>query len=181
MVNHNGLLKKFCLKREKNYLAAWNINVRIYQPLHTSRMQHKVNFFADFTGLNVEFSFSKTGSLSKTKELSLPYYFNHCSWESSWIPNFSRMLVLFEIQIDLFRIWWPSWLGRQNTSTASWQRGKTHPGYDTKKPQGEAPVMQELWGIESTPLLPSLSVPLWTRLVAPDRVLSVGQIELFNI
>ena len=29
-----------------------------------------------------------------------------------------------------------------------------------------------------TPLLPSLPGPLWSRVVAPDRVLSMGQIEL---
>ena len=32
-----------------------------------------------------------------------------------------------------------------------------------------------VWG---NPLLPSLPVPLWPQVVAPDRVLSMGQIEL---
>ena len=41
-----------------------------------------------------------------------------------------------------------------------------------KKSDGEVPVMQELWG------MPSLPGPLWPRVVAPDRVLSMGQIEL---
>ncbi len=52
------------------------------------------------------------------------------------------------------------------------------PGYDTKQSDGEAPVMLELWEMLSTPLLPSLPGPLWPRVVAPDRVLSIGQIEL---
>ena len=38
--------------------------------------------------------------------------------------------------------------------------------------------MLELWGMWSTPSLPSLSGPLWLRVVTPDRVLSMGLIEL---
>ena len=42
-----------------------------------------------------------------------------------------------------------------------------------KQSDGEVPVMLELWGMWSTPSLPSL----WTGVVAPDWVLSMGQIE----
>ena len=52
------------------------------------------------------------------------------------------------------------------------------PVYDTKQSDGEVPVMLELWGMRSTSSLPSLPGPLWLRLVAPDRVPSMGQIEL---
>ena len=38
--------------------------------------------------------------------------------------------------------------------------------------------MLELWGMQSTPSLPFLPGPLCPRVVAPDRVLSMGQIEL---
>ena len=38
--------------------------------------------------------------------------------------------------------------------------------------------MLELWGMQSTPSLPSLPGPLWPGVVAPDRALSMGQIEL---
>ena len=38
--------------------------------------------------------------------------------------------------------------------------------------------MMKLWGMQSTPLLPTLPSPLWSGVVAPDRVLSMGQIEL---
>ena len=38
--------------------------------------------------------------------------------------------------------------------------------------------MPELWGMQSTTSLPSLPGPLWPRVVTPDRVLSMGQIEL---
>ena len=37
--------------------------------------------------------------------------------------------------------------------------------------------MLELWGMWSTPSMPLLPGPLWPGVVAPDRVLSNGQIE----
>ena len=52
------------------------------------------------------------------------------------------------------------------------------PGYDTKQFDGEVPVTPELWGMWSTPSLPLLPGPLWPVVVAPVRVLSMGQIEL---
>ena len=53
--------------------------------------------------------------------------------------------------------------------------------YNTKQSDGEAPVMLELWGMWSIPSLPSLPGPLWPQVVAPDRSLSMGQVELFDI
>ena len=38
--------------------------------------------------------------------------------------------------------------------------------------------MLELWGIQSTPSLPLPPGPLWPGVAAPDRVVSMGQIEL---
>ena len=52
------------------------------------------------------------------------------------------------------------------------------PGYDTKQYGDEVPVMLELWGIRITPSLPSLVGPLWAWVMTPDRILSIGQIEL---
>ncbi len=52
------------------------------------------------------------------------------------------------------------------------------PGYDTKQSDREVPVMLGLWGMWTAPSLPSFPGPLWPRIVAPDRVLSTGQIEL---
>ena len=43
------------------------------------------------------------------------------------------------------------------------------PGYDTKQSDGEAQVMLELRGMQSTPSLPSLPGPLWPEVVAPDK------------
>ena len=52
------------------------------------------------------------------------------------------------------------------------------PGYDTKQSDGEVTVILKLWGMQTTPLLSSLPGPLWSGVVAPDRVLSIGQIEV---
>ena len=54
-------------------------------------------------------------------------------------------------------------------------------GYNAKQSDGKAPGMLELWRMRSTPSLPSLPGPLWSGVVAPERVLSIGQIELFDI
>ena len=48
------------------------------------------------------------------------------------------------------------------------------PGYDIKQSDGEVPLMLEFWVMRSIPLLLSLPGPPWTRVVAPDRVLSMG-------
>ena len=46
---------------------------------------------------------------------------------------------------------------------------------------GEVAVMLELWGMRGTSSLSSLPYPLWPEVVTPDRVLSMGRIELFHI
>ena len=56
-----------------------------------------------------------------------------------------------------------------------------YPGYDIKQSDGEASVMLELWGVQSTLSLQLLPGPLWPEVVPLDRVLSMGQIELFDI
>ena len=55
------------------------------------------------------------------------------------------------------------------------------PGYCTKQSDGEVPVMQEFWGMWSNPSLPSLPGLLWWWVVAPDKVLSLGKIELNSV
>ena len=55
------------------------------------------------------------------------------------------------------------------------------PRYDTKQSDGEAPVMLELWGKAENPSLLLLPGTFWPGVVASDRVLSIGQIELFEI
>ena len=55
------------------------------------------------------------------------------------------------------------------------------PGYDIKQSDSEASFMLELWGMQNTSSLLSVPGPLWPRVEAPDRVLSMGHIELFDI
>ena len=55
------------------------------------------------------------------------------------------------------------------------------PGYDIKPSDGKAPVMLELWETPNMPSLPLLPGPLWPNVVALDRVLFMGQTELFGI
>ena len=50
--------------------------------------------------------------------------------------------------------------------------------YDTKQSDGEVPVMQEVWGMRSTPSFPSLLGPLCPGVVVPEMLFSIGQIEL---
>ena len=52
------------------------------------------------------------------------------------------------------------------------------PEWDTKQSDAKFPVMLELWRMRSIPSLPSVPGPLWNRVVAPDSVISIGQIEL---
>ena len=52
--------------------------------------------------------------------------------------------------------------------------------YDTWQSDGVATVMLEFWGMQRAPLLPLLPGPLWLGEIAPDRVLSIGQIEIFD-
>ena len=66
--------------------------------------------------------------------------------------------------------------GLQNIPTASLQRGKTPPMSILDRTLNN--LMVELWGMWSTPLLTSLLGPFWPGVIAPDRVLSIGQIEL---
>ena len=45
---------------------------------------------------------------------------------------------------------------------------------NTKQSDGEPPVMLELWGMLGTPSSPLLPGPLCSKMVAPDRTLSMG-------
>ena len=46
---------------------------------------------------------------------------------------------------------------------------------------GKVPVIIELWGMQRTSSLVLHPGSLWSSVVAPDRVLSMSQIELFEI
>ena len=72
-----------------------------------------------------------------------------------------------------------------NTPNVFLQRAKPptneYPVDDSKQYDSEAPVMMELWVMWSTPSLPSFPGLLWPKVVTFDKVLSMGQIELFDI
>ena len=55
------------------------------------------------------------------------------------------------------------------------------PGNVTYKSDGEAPVILVFWGMWITPSMTLLPDPLGPGVVAPDRVLSMGRIELLDI
>ena len=94
----------------------------------------------------------------------------------NWISQIYRKIQKFIVVI--FRILF----AQSNTPTTPLQRGKTPtnecPEYDTEGSDGEAPVMLVLWGMRRTPSLPLLPGPLWPGMVAPDRALYMGYIEL---
>ena len=79
----------------------------------------------------------------------------------------------------------PSRLRLQNTPTVFLQRGKTPP-----PPTSVQDMTFTIWwwgfsnagplGNAKYPLMPSLPGLLWPWVIAPDRVLSMGQIELFD-
>ena len=46
------------------------------------------------------------------------------------------------------------------------------------KPSGGETTTMEHWGMRSTSSLPFLAGPLWPGVVASDKVLSMGEIEL---
>ena len=155
-------------------------------------MWHKINFYV----LNSKFSFIYPSCRTKAKEARLSYYLPITGEKTKLIrlffkgiseksnkqlrPGFElRLLILFS-KSEFNR------LGVQNTPTASLQKGMIPPHYecpdnDIKQFDSEAPVMLELWGMRWTPSLPSLPGSLWLAVVALDRVLSMGQIELFDI
>ena len=54
------------------------------------------------------------------------------------------------------------------------RRPNEFPRYDTKLSDGEASVMLELWGMQSTSSLLSLPGPLWSRMVVPDSDSTCG-------
>ena len=48
------------------------------------------------------------------------------------------------------------------------------PNESPKQSDGDIPVVQKLWGMQSIPSLPSLPGPIWSGVVGPDRFLSMG-------
>ena len=89
--------------------------MHIYLPLNTSRMWHKVKFKQSITGLNSEFSFSKTGCHNTVEEPSLPNYY---PIDGVRIIGFLRVLVLRKMQTASSRIW--SWVSMSISSDGNY-------------------------------------------------------------
>ena len=96
-----------------------------------------------------------------------------------WSGNLRMPMLLMSLFSFFQYVFGPVCLGLQNTPTASLQRSKTPwTSVLNKQSDGEVPLMLELWGMQSTSSLLSLPDPLWSGVVAPGRVLSMGQKEL---
>ena len=113
------------------------------------------------------------------------------AWASFWVNKSFCLfqliqtyncLILISPEINLFILLWGCRIPRLHLCrgvrlSCPHPLPNECPGYDIKQSDGEAPVMLELWGMRSTPSLPLLPCPLWPGVVAPDGVLSMGQIE----
>ena len=92
------------------------------------------------------------------------------------------LLMYLHIQFKDFQYWLAQLAGAVEYTDCISAEGKDSPNkcpvYDTKPVDGEAPVLLELWEMQSTYSLPSLPGSLWLRVVASDRILAMGQIEL---
>ena len=100
------------------------------------------------------------------------FFFFRCFWNVQF--------CLYCFILDIFFVCPDSWgCGIHRLHLCSGLRPPYNvcPRYDTKKSNGEDPVMPELWRILSPLSLPLLQGPLWPGVEAPDRVLSMGQIE----
>ena len=117
-----------------------------------------------------------TQSVGQKKTKNLPRIlqcYNYKSAQYKWSQLF----------IDL-KMLWPSRLGLQNTQKASLQMGETSSTsvlYMTLSNLIKVPVMLMIWGMRSTHSVTLLSGPLLPGVVAPNRGLAIGQIELICI
>ena len=86
--------------------------------------------------------------------------------------------LVFIIQQLLCPVGWGSRIHRLHLCRRVRPLHDECPVYVTKQFDFEVSVIPELWGMQSTPPLPLLTSPLRFGVVAPDRVLSMGQKEL---
>ena len=114
--------------------------------------------------------------------VSIYYDDNHYTTGTSTLNN-QQWLICNEIMPNQtnYPVSWDCWIHQLHLCWGVRHPTNVFPGYDTKQCNSEVPVMLELWEMRSTPLLPSLSGPLLPRVVAPDRVLSMGQLELNRV
>ena len=150
------------------------------------RLVSKMNI----TCLNSNFSFSLTSFHKNIKAFSSPYYLHIIGkgiigfilfpkvLELCGMLTVSPMISFITIITDPIR--WGCRIHRLLLCRGVRTPNPSNecPGYDTKQSNGETIVMLEQWGMLSASLLPLLPNPFWPGVGAPDRVLSMGQIEL---
>ena len=95
---------KLCSTPVKN--PSMQLMPRMYLPIPSSmnRVWYKVSFKLGTAGLNSEFSFSLTGCLIKTKDISLFYYFFRVSEGRGFMP-FIKAFARREKETASSRIW----------------------------------------------------------------------------
>ena len=110
------------------------------------------------------------------------YFYTHLFYFLEFHSSKLKMYTIYECVYILFTMTCPVHWGCRIHQLHLCRRVRLPPsecpGYDTKSSHGEVLVMLELWGMWSTPSLPSLQGPLLPGVVEPDRVLSMGQIKL---
>ena len=101
-------------------------------------------------------------------------------YESSYSPSrYGKIFGLTGIfNFVVSPVGWGCWICQLHLCWRVSLLSKECPVYDTKQSDGEVQVMLGLWVMWSTPSLPLLPDPLWSGVLAPDRVLSMGQIKL---
>ena len=105
---------------------------------------------------------------------------------SKWSVIFRNLLFnVFNVGLTPLYIYKPGRLGckKHRLHFCGGIRPPPHsecPGYDTEQSDGEAPVILTFREIGSTPSVPSIPRPLWLGVVASDRALALGQIELIH-
>ena len=77
----------------------------------------------------------------------------------------------------------PTGLGLLNTLIASLQRSKTSPNQYSedgiKQSDNDSPVIMDHWGMRSITSSPLSTGPVKLGVASPDRVISIGRIQLF--
>ena len=100
MKPYNCMWKKWLLINWNNYLKPYLPNPSAWAGYDTRSL-----FKLSLTGLNSEFSFSKTSCLTKAEETSLPYYLPIVGGRIIGFIPFPRVLVLCDMQSVSSRIW----------------------------------------------------------------------------
>ena len=133
----------------------------------------------------VSFAQSKSKVFKQRTQLSSWLYLSRCfrfnlRFTTAQITNTTLTLDLIILRLIFSDIILkkPSWPGLLCRGV---RPPNERPGYDTKQSDREVPVMLKLCGMQSTPSLPSFPGSLWLGVVAPDRVISMGQIELNGV